>query len=360
VRVVAGAILSLVLFGLLAGSALSTHDPNAKYAGFWDIGDPTKGKPGKLTLKLVSEAEGRAAFDRDIVVMAPECRGVLPSKWYVGTFTTSNDHGPVAGCTDASFSGFGGYFKSTNFGGNTAGGKLGALRIPTPPSGRLLFHAEASAVGDFSLPIEYFDLPIRFAGHFKGDGSGEEKGCAAPPRLTAGVQPGREVQGECYFTVDFDFSQLRQPIKDDLSRIHTSGKGHFTLCCDDVLPIGRTLCASRSNDVSSSTIGHVHEQISEDDLVLRLKADFPACLKIVSPRSWIISLGVRVTHSNDKDCPARSTGKVEIRVGRPFPYVVLNVCEHREIYSPSKTLSKNPISTVHVHISLGSQTGTPA
>jgi hypothetical protein len=178
-------VLVLAL-GALAAPALADHNLNAAFAGRFDL-DPN-GRPGKLALRLVSEATARAAFKTQIVVTSPDvdCRR-RGTQWYVGTFTTPNDHGPVAGCWPGGYRDLEAYFKSVNF-----GGKVGYLEIPVPPTNGSTYRAAATAVGDFSPPYEFFDLPIRFAGHFAGDGARDEP-CRKPSgRAPASLRAGTD------------------------------------------------------------------------------------------------------------------------------------------------------------------------
>lgn len=167
------AVLVAVILGCLAGSAWSTHDHRAFAAGVWTL-DP-HGKPGTLRLAVATKAEGMAKLDtmtdgyggcesNNFCSLDP-CQGETASHWYVGSFKTPADHGPVAGCTWAHNSEANLWFKSTCCTGS-GGRKVG--RIQMAPGGQA---ACATAPGYGTC----YDLAMKFAHHFDGDGSSSDE-----------------------------------------------------------------------------------------------------------------------------------------------------------------------------------------
>ncbi len=171
------------------------------------------------------------------------------------------------------------------------------------------------------------------------------KGCPVPPRLPAGVS-----EKECGYKVILQFEQHRPAVRGDLSEITTIGSGFFYLR----LPAQRPVHGCSGLGDSKIRVRHVHEQIAVNDLVLDFseKELDETCLTVKRQGKKVVALvvtvGVEVLRSTDSDCPVGKRGELVLRAGEPFPYVIIKLCDHLEVYSPPK--SKDPERTVRVAI----------
>ncbi len=177
----------------------------------------------------------------------------------------------------------------------------------------------------------------------------EVKGCPVPPRLPAGLG-----KAPCNYKVALRFEQHRPAVRGDLSETTTIGSGRFYITMTGQRPAGG--CATY-RDVAVKA-RHVHEQIALDDLVLDFQTNDleETCLTVKRQGKKVVALvvtaAVEVERSNDRDCPVGKRGELVLRAGEPFPYVIIDLCGHREVYSPPK--SKDPERTVRVAIKVRS------
>jgi hypothetical protein len=179
VRLWQAALFAVVVALIFSGSAVSTHDPGAKFAGNWSL-DPNGRSGSLLRLRLVTDAAGIEGFHLMGVI---DDRCDEPTIWYIGVFTTPNDHGTFVGCTwprvqppDAQA--LSGWYRSTNFSGSL--GKIGKLDLPSSVEGGT-FQAHFSGPGEYKGRLS--PILMRFVGHFAGDGSGDR------PTAVQGPQP---------------------------------------------------------------------------------------------------------------------------------------------------------------------------
>lgn len=174
---------------------------------------------------------------------------------------------------------------------------------------------------------------------------------ACPPALRVPASSG--AGDTCEYLVRFNFEQHRDPIRGDLNEITSAGRGLFLV----ELPAGATgACGFAAQEPVK--VNHLHEQVVGDDvrIVLSSAGVFgEACLRIIRDGKKVeamrVTLDVFVRLSNDAECPEDTKGSLVVRAGRPFPYVVFDVCNHRHVYSPSR-LSKNPVRRVSAAISV--------
>jgi hypothetical protein len=173
---------------------------------------------------------------------------------------------------------------------------------------------------------------------------------ACPPALRSPASSGAD--DKCRYFVRFNFEQHRDPIRGDLNEITSVGVGRFGMD----LPAGATKSCSLVG-LFDFRARHLHEQIAADDVGIQLVADprTAPCLRIIKAGKKVealrVGFGVVVAKSTDAECERGTSGSMVIRAGRPFPYVVFDVCGHTHVYSPSR-LSKNPTHRVEAAISV--------
>lgn len=154
--------------------------------------------------------------------------------------------------------------------------------------------------------------------------------CAVPPRLRTQNQT-----RSCNYRVTFSVRQIREPIR-NLARVTTVVNGGFLVSLDSPgLPA--RVCTPFGVRVS---LLHEHVQRVGDDIVIRAGEGARACLRrqpaTGRPTTMWVEAPVEVTRSNDRDCPRGSNGELIARAGAPFPALILDVCGHREVFSPSR------------------------
>jgi hypothetical protein len=289
VRLWQAVAISTVAACVIAGSAASTHDPEAKFAGKWTI-DPAGAKPGLLKLRLVADAAGIETF-RSMGVIDQRCDE--PTIWYVGTFTTSNDNGPVVGCTRPRVlapakQAFSGWFRSTNFSGS-GGSKIGKLDLPSVVEGT--FQAHASALGEYTGRLN--PVLMRFAGHFPGDGSKDAE------------------DGKWAFRVDAPTDSLLHEHVPETYKVseflwvdHLSGSGGVRQVGDPRLDLTGKITITRDRKVGRDT--HLTLE-AEDDGLISINIEHTS-----QARTQVFSFNVRVVASNDSSCPVGRTGEFHL------------------------------------------------
>jgi hypothetical protein len=102
----------------------------------------------------------------------------------------------------------------------------------------------------------------------------------------------------------------------------------------------------------STFVRHAHEQITSDDIFIRLEweEDFldKACLEVRRQagkvQALIAHVPVKVTRSNDEDCAPGEKGELVLRAGEPFPYVIFDVCNHHHVFTPPRSQTNKAIS----------------
>jgi hypothetical protein len=317
----------------LAGSAAANHDRDAKFAGNWTI-DPTRPPGGSLSLRLTTDEAGMSAF-RSMGVIGGRCDE--PSIWYVGTFKTPNDSGPVVGCTEPRVleppaQSFSGWYRSTNFSGS--GGRIGKLDMPARVEGT--FQAFFSAPGESAGRLS--PVLMRFARHFAGDGAG-----AASSIRFSFWQTGPD---------DLLLDRFENIFRaaDAYDRSTTRGSG-------EVLLHERSEPFNKAAPYDASgTITHTHRR--------RVGADVTLTLEVVAGSHGTttryssggenerrLRLRVRVTRSNDSKCRIGTIGHVQLKEDRPLPKGVVGsksfqhevgvfVCNHQEIFTNRRATSQ--------------------
>lgn len=174
--------------------------------------------------------------------------------------------------------------------------------------------------------------------------------CKAPPRLPASAGE----DGGCVATVVFSFTQSRTPFRfgKDTSlpdRVTSAGSGSFSFKVPGDAYAG---CSGRVQ----ATIAHAHERLEAgrprpriEKTVVRLggrERPSAGCAEVrfhdEKPLNAFVQLKVQVTGSTDPRCAVGRLGTVDVRDGRPFDFVVFNVCGHRHVYAPQAGSGKRP------------------
>ena len=201
--------------------------------------------------------------------------------------------------------------------GQTAAGSLPLRLVP-----------RASAPGSaVRVTVGLQDGP-RVTYHYRA--SAPPRRCAVPPRLRTQAQT-----RSCNYRVTFAVRQVREPIR-NLARITTVAGGHFLVSLES-RGLPARVCTPFGVDVR---LLHEHVQPFGDDIEIRAQEDARACLRrrpaTGRPAAMWVDVPLAVVRSDDGRCPRGSRGEMTARAGAPFPALILDLCGHREVFSPSR------------------------
>jgi hypothetical protein len=325
------ALAVVAVAGFVAASAVSSHDPQHRFAGNWAF-TFANGTTGTFDLRLVGDAEGLAAMNAIFAVTPCE----EPSDYYIGTW---NAIAPLAGCTTGDDRSIYLVYKIT---------VSDQYLVATLDSSGAAFSGQLHSRysnGPWSLNTA---LSGTFTGHFAGDGhvepsttttgtttGGATDGEPAPeepgqPRCPAILRVQVRAADEPCYRVAFTLAQEGQETADDDA---TKTRGRGTLEGDEL----KRLRPIEGGGPRDGIIKHRHVAVvtenPKDELTLEVTS---ARVAVKDSGNWL-TLFVTVVDSDDPNCRRREKGSLVLIDGTDIrDRIAMHLCgrHHRHVYRP--------------------------